>query len=86
MVRCKHMAGPRKPTWMPKWCLRSVNSDIGRTGLNRAIGRTGLNRTIGIKSRNWTVGIKSRDWTAEITWSGIRVMGHNPTDFAQTSL
>ena len=47
MARCGHMAGPRKPTWMPTWCLRGVNSDIGRTGLNRAIGRSGLNGTIG---------------------------------------
>ena len=42
-----HMAAPRKPTWMPTWCLHGVNSDIGRTGLNRAIGRSGLNRAIG---------------------------------------
>ena len=46
------MTGPRKPTWMPMWCLRDMNSDIGRTGLNRAIGRSGLNRVIGrVKSR-----------------------------------
>ena len=47
MARCRHMAGPRKPTWMPTWCLRGVNSDIRRSGLNRAIGRSGLNRAIG---------------------------------------
>ena len=41
-------------------------------------------RTDGIKSRNRTVGIKSRDWTAEITRSGIRGMGHDPTDYARS--
>ena len=41
-------------------------------------------RTDGIKSRNWMDGIKSRDWTAEITRSGIRVMGHDPTDYARS--
>ena len=47
MARCRHMAGPHKPTWMPMWCLRGMNSDIGRSGLNHAIGRSGLNRAIG---------------------------------------
>ena len=47
MARCTHMAGLRKPTWMPTWCLRGVNSDIKRSGLNRVIGRSGLYRTIG---------------------------------------
>ena len=41
-------------------------------------------QTVGIKSRNRTVGIKSRDWTAEITRSGIRVMGHGPTDYTRS--
>ena len=59
MARCGHMAGPRKPTWMPMWCLRGVNSDIRRTGLNRAIGRSGLNRAIGwLKSH----GVESASW------------------------
>ena len=69
MARCAHMAGPCQPTWMPTWSLRGVNSDIGRTGL---------------KSCNRTVGIKSRNWTAEITRSGIRVMGHDHTDYARS--
>ena len=74
MARCRHMAGSRKPTWMPTWCLRGVNSrDKSR------------NRTVGIKSRNRTVGIISRDWTAEITRSGIRVMVHDPTDYARSN-
>ena len=91
MARCGHMAGPRKPTWMPTWCLHGVNSDIGWSGLNCAIGRSGLNRAIGqLKSR----GVESVSWVmippilrntmAEITRSGIRVMGHNPTDFARS--
>ena len=56
MARCGHMAGPRKPTWMPTWHEKLY----------------------------WTVGIKSRGWTADITRSGIRVMGHDPTDYAQS--
>ena len=92
MARCGHMAGPRKPTWMPTWCLRGVNSDIGRSGLNRAIGRSGLNRTIGrsglnraigqlkshgVESASWaTIPPITRDLTAEITRSEIRVTSH----------
>ena len=83
MARCGHMAGPRKPTWMPTWCLHGVNSDIGRTGLNRAIGQSGLNRAIGrLKSHGVesasraTIPLITRDLTAEITRSEIRVTSH----------
>ena len=92
MARCGHMAGPRKPTWRPTWCLRSVNNDIGRSGLNRAIGRLGLNRTIGrsglnraigrlkshgVESASWaTIPPITRDLTAEITRSEIRFTSH----------
>ena len=83
MARCGHMAGPRKPTWMPTWCLHCVNSDIGRTGLNRTIGRSGLNRAIGrlkshgVESASWaTIPLITRDLTAEITRSETRVMCH----------
>ena len=41
-------------------------------------------QTVGIKLCNQTVGIKSRDWTAEITRSGIRVMGHDPTVYVRS--
>ena len=80
---CKHMVGPRKPTWMPTWCLRGVNSDIGWTGLNCAIGRSGLNHSIG---RLKSLGVESaslapippipRDPKAEITRREIRVNSH----------
>ena len=92
MARCRHMAGPRKPTWMPKWCLRGMNSDIERTGLkgairrsgfNRAIGRSGLNRAIGrlkshrVQSMSWaTIPPITHDLTIEITRSEIRVTSH----------
>ena len=92
MARCGHMAGPRKPTWMPTWCLRGVNNDIARSGLNRAIGRSGFNRTIGrsglnraigwlkshgVESASWaTIPQITRDLTAEITRSEIRVTSH----------
>ena len=78
------MAGPRKPTWMPTWCLRGVNSDIRRSGLNRAIGRAiGRLKSHGVESASWaTIPLISRDPTAEIARSGIRIMGHDPTDFA----
>ena len=92
MARCRHMAGPHKPTWMPTWCLRGVNSDIRRSGLNRAIERSGLNRAIGRSGLNRAIGrLKShgvesalwatippitRDMTAEITRSEIRVTSH----------
>ena len=56
MARCRHMAGTHKPTWMPTWCLRGVNSDIGRTRLNRTIGRSGLNRAIGGSGLNRLIG------------------------------
>ena len=55
-----------------------LNRAIERSGLNRAIGRSGLNRAIGRS------GFKSRNWTAEIARSGIRVMGHDPTDYARS--
>ena len=86
------MAGPRKPTWMPTWCLHGVNKDIGRSGLNRAIGRSGLNHAIGrsglnrairrlkshgVESMSWaTIPPITRDLTAEITQSEIRVTSH----------
>ena len=92
MARCRHMAGPRKPTWMSTWCLRGVNSDIrqsglnhaiGRLGLNRAIGQSGLNRAIGqlkshgVESASWaTIPPITRDPMAEITRSEIRVTSH----------
>ena len=85
MARCGHMAGPRKPAWMPTWCLRGVNSDIEQSRLNRAIGRSGINRAIGrLKSHGVesasgaTIPVMSRDPTAEITWNEIRVVGHDP--------
>ena len=85
------MEGPCKPTWMPTWCLRGVNSDIEWSGLNRAIKRSGLNRAIGrlkshgVESTSWaTIPPILRDPMAEITRSEIRVMGHDPTDFAQS--
>ena len=89
MARCKNMAGPRKPTRMPTWCLRGLNSEIRRTGLNRAIGRSGLNRAIGRSRLNRAIerlkshGVESTSWAtipsithdpmAEITWSEIRI-------------
>ena len=83
MAQCRHMAGPLKPTWMPTWCLRGVNSDIGRSELNRAIGRSGLNRAIGRlkshggESASWAmIPPITRDLTAEITRSEIRVTSH----------
>ena len=92
MARCGHMTGPRKPTWMPTWCLRGMNSDIRRSGLNRAIGQSGLNRAIersglnraigwlkshGVESASWaTIPPITCDLTAEITRSEIRVTSH----------
>ena len=83
MARCRHMAGPRKPTWLPTWCLRGVNNDIGRTGLNHAIGWSGLNRAIvrlkshGVESASWaTIPLITRDLMAEITLSEIRETSH----------
>ena len=91
VARFGHMTGPRKPTWMPTWCLHAVNSDIGRSGLNHAIGRSGLNRAIGRlkshgeESASWaTIPPITCDRTAEITRSEIRVMSHDSTDFAQS--
>ena len=83
MARCRHMVWPRKPTWMPTWCLRGVNSDIGQTGLNRAIRRPGLNRVIGrlkshgVESASWArIQLITHDPTTEITRSEIRVTSH----------
>ena len=92
MARCGHMAGPRKTTWLPTWCLRGVNRDIGRTGFNPAIRRLGLNRAIrrlglnhalgrlkshGVEHAIWaTIPLIIRDLTAEITRSEIRVTSH----------
>ena len=83
MARCRHMAGTCKPTWMPTWCLRGVNSHIRRSGLKRAIGRLRLNRPIGrlkshgVESASWaTISPITRDPKAEITRSEIRVTSH----------
>ena len=83
MARCRHMAGPRKSTWMPTWCLHDVNNDIGRSGLNRAIGQSRLYRTIGrLKSHGVesasraTIPPITRYLKAKITRSEIRVMNH----------
>ena len=83
MVRCRHMAGPRKHTWMPTWCLHGVNSDIKRSGLNRAIEWSGLNRAIGrlkshgVESASWaTIPPITCDPTAKITRGEIRVTSH----------
>ena len=62
-----------------------LNLVIRRSGLNHAIGQSGLNHPIGrLKSH----GVESASWatiplilcypTAEITWSEIRVVGHDP--------
>ena len=68
-----------------------MNSDIGRSRLNRAIGRSGLNRAIGrlkshgVESASWaTIPPILRNPMAEITRSGMRVMGHDPTKFARS--
>ena len=91
MTRCGHMAGPLKPTWMPTWCLRGVNNNIGQSRLNRVIERSGLNRAIerlkshGVESASWaTIPPITRDPTAEITRSEIRVMSHDPTNFTRS--
>ena len=83
MARCRYMAEPHKPTWMPTWCLRVVNSDIKRSALNHAIGRSGLNRAIGqlksheVESASWaTIPPITRDPMAEITRSETRVTSH----------
>ena len=61
--------------------IKLCNQTVGSKSRNWTVRIESRNRTVGIKSRNWTAGIKSRDWTAEITRSGIRVMGHDPTNF-----
>ena len=74
MARCRHMAGPRKPTWMPTWCLRGVHSDIKQSGFNRATGRL---KSHGVESASWaTIPPITSDPTAEITRSEIRVTSH----------
>ena len=91
MVRCGHMAGPRKPTWMTTWCLRGMNSDIEQSGLNHAIRRSGLNRAIGrlkshgVESASWApIPTITHDPMAEITPSKIHVMSHDPTNFTRS--
>ena len=82
MARCRHMAGPRKPTWMPTWCLCGMISDIRRSGLNHAIGWLKSQR---VESASWaTIPPITHDPTAEITWCEIRVMSHDRTDFARS--
>ena len=83
MARCRHMAGPCKPPWMPTWCLRGVNSDMEQSGLKRAIVRSRLNRTIGrqkshgVESASWArIPPITRDPKAEITRSEICVTSH----------
>ena len=60
------------------------NQTVGIKSRNRTVGIKSHNQTVGIKSRNRAVVIKSRDCTAEITQSGIRVMGHDPNNFARS--
>ena len=75
----------------PHECLRDMNSDFRRLGLNRAIGRSGLNCAIGrlkshgMESASWTtIPPITRDPKAKIIRSEIRVMSHDPTDFARS--
>ena len=91
MEQCGHMAGLCKPTWMPTWCLRGVNSDIGRSELNRAIRWSRLHRAIGrlkshgVESASWaTIPLITRNPMAEITRSEIRIMSHDSTNFARS--
>ena len=82
MMQYGHMEGQRKPTWMPTWCLRGVNSDIRRSGLNCAIGRL---KSHGVESASWaTIPPITCDPTAEITRSELCVMSHDPTNFARS--
>ena len=69
MARCRHMAEPHKPTWIPMWCLHNVNSDIGPTGLNRAIGRWGLNRAIGRSGLNRAIGRLKSQGVESASWA-----------------
>ena len=74
MARCRHMAGPCMPTWMPAWCIHGMNSDIGRSVLNRAIGQL---KSHGVESASWaTISPIMRDLTAEIARSEICVTSH----------
>ena len=75
----------------PHVCLRGVISDIGWCGLNRAIGRSRLNRATrrlksrGVESASWaTIPPITCDPKPEITLSEIRVMNHDPTNFARS--
>ena len=57
-----------------------MNSDIGRSGLNSAIGRL---KSHVVESTSWTmIPPITRDPMAKITRIEIRVMSHDPTDFA----
>ena len=73
--------------------VKSRNWTVGIKSRTWMVKIQSRNRRVGIKSRNWmvkiqsrnrTVAIKSCDWTAEITQSGIRVMGHDPTNFTRS--
>ena len=66
----------------PKGCLRGMNSDIERSGLNRAIERL---KSHGVESASWAaIPPIMRDPTAEITRNEIRVMSHDPTNFVRS--
>ena len=62
------------PKWHEQW-YRTV-------GIKSAIGRL---KSYGLESASWaTIPPILRNPTAEITRSVIRVMGHDPTDFARS--
>ena len=73
---------PAEVTWRNRtvW-IKSHIRMVAIKSRNWTVRIESRNWTVGIKSRNWTAGIILRDWTAEITRSGIRVMGHDPTNF-----
>ena len=75
-------AGPAKVTWRDAdtWGATQAHMDAYVV----PAWREQWYRTVGIKPRNRMVGIKSRDWAVEITRSGIRVMGHDPTGYARS--
>ena len=77
-----------------------MNNDIGQLRLNRALGKpwrdTWLHKdslmkikglkSCGVESASWaTIPPILRDLMAEITRSEIRVLGHDPTNFARIS-
>ena len=88
-----HMDAYVVPIWREQWHWTVAIKSHTRLSMERhvlykdSLMKIGWMKSRGVESASWaTIPPILRDRTAEITRSEIRVMGHDPTNFARISL